>query len=261
MANPCGVRSPSRRQAASVVDRDRARCAGSISLVLYRVELSSSNSFHKSPLLARSFGLTRGPANASIPLAVRPSPAVACAADRAPPRARPRRPRRMFRVAFPVQDGLVSRRYRQSPVFYDPTPARWPWVLALLVGLAAVVAGAILPPRSRSRGTAERHPGSRGGAPAPEPAANPAQAGTAAPNADAGEAPAAANAPARRRTCPISPPTRWRRSGWRAGTRATTPACTSSPPARCAAPCRWRSSWGATRGSRIAPSSARSRPR
>ena len=39
----------------------------------------------------------------------------------------------------------MSRRYRQSPVFYDPTPARWPWVLALLV-VAAIVVGAMLRP-------------------------------------------------------------------------------------------------------------------
>ena len=32
----------------------------------------------------------------------------------------------------------MARRYRQSPVFYDPTPTRWPWALALLVLVAAV---------------------------------------------------------------------------------------------------------------------------
>ena len=40
----------------------------------------------------------------------------------------------------------MSRRYRQSPVFYDPTPARWPWVLALLVIGAAVAALFVLRP-------------------------------------------------------------------------------------------------------------------
>jgi penicillin-binding protein 2 len=37
----------------------------------------------------------------------------------------------------------VSRRYRQSPVFYDPTPARWPWVIALLL-VAAIAVGGLL---------------------------------------------------------------------------------------------------------------------
>ena len=32
----------------------------------------------------------------------------------------------------------MARRYRQSPVFYDPSPARWPWALALLLLVAAV---------------------------------------------------------------------------------------------------------------------------
>lgn len=40
----------------------------------------------------------------------------------------------------------MSRRYQQSPVFYDPTPARWPWVLALLLLLGIVAAGAFLRP-------------------------------------------------------------------------------------------------------------------
>ena len=40
----------------------------------------------------------------------------------------------------------MSRRYRQSPVFYDPTPARWPWVLALVLVVAAIGAGAVLRP-------------------------------------------------------------------------------------------------------------------
>ena len=44
----------------------------------------------------------------------------------------------------------MARRYRQSPVFYDPTPSRWPWVLALLlvfgvIGAAAVVRPSVLP--------------------------------------------------------------------------------------------------------------------
>jgi penicillin-binding protein 2 len=40
----------------------------------------------------------------------------------------------------------VSRRYRQSPVFYEPTPARWPWVLALLVVIAVIVFVAVMRP-------------------------------------------------------------------------------------------------------------------
>ena len=36
---------------------------------------------------------------------------------------------------------MVSRRYQQSPVFYEPTPARWPWVLALVLIIGA--AGAV----------------------------------------------------------------------------------------------------------------------
>lgn len=34
----------------------------------------------------------------------------------------------------------MSRRYRHSPVFYDPTPARWPWLMGLLLVAAALVA-------------------------------------------------------------------------------------------------------------------------
>lgn len=37
---------------------------------------------------------------------------------------------------------MVSRRYQQSPVFYEPAPARWPWVLALLLVIG--VAGALV---------------------------------------------------------------------------------------------------------------------
>ena len=40
----------------------------------------------------------------------------------------------------------MSRRYRQSPVFYEPTPARWPWALALLLVIAAVVFAAVMRP-------------------------------------------------------------------------------------------------------------------
>ena len=40
----------------------------------------------------------------------------------------------------------MSRRYRQSPVFYDATPARWPWALALLLLLAAIALGGVLRP-------------------------------------------------------------------------------------------------------------------
>jgi penicillin-binding protein 2 len=40
----------------------------------------------------------------------------------------------------------VSRRYRQSPVFYEPTPARWPWALALLLAIGAVVFAAVMRP-------------------------------------------------------------------------------------------------------------------
>ncbi|MGH2618509.1 MAG: penicillin-binding transpeptidase domain-containing protein, partial [Thermomicrobiales bacterium] len=35
---------------------------------------------------------------------------------------------------------------RESPVFYDPTPARWPWVLALLLIVAAVAVGVFVRP-------------------------------------------------------------------------------------------------------------------
>jgi penicillin-binding protein 2 len=41
---------------------------------------------------------------------------------------------------------FVSRRYRQSPVFYDATPARWPWVLALLLLLGVIALGSMLRP-------------------------------------------------------------------------------------------------------------------
>jgi penicillin-binding protein 2 len=40
----------------------------------------------------------------------------------------------------------VSRRYQQSPVFYDPTPARWPWVLGLLLLIGAVAVAGYLRP-------------------------------------------------------------------------------------------------------------------
>ena len=40
----------------------------------------------------------------------------------------------------------MARRYRQSPVFYDPTPARWPWVLGLLVLVATVFAASLVRP-------------------------------------------------------------------------------------------------------------------
>lgn len=87
----------------------------------------------------------------------------------------------------------MSRRYRQSPVFYDPTPARWPWVLALLLVVAAVAAGAYvrpdLVPIAQLSGILARQ-----SAPAPEPAADPAP-GTAAPETAAAETSAAAGAP------------------------------------------------------------------
>ena len=82
----------------------------------------------------------------------------------------------------------MARRYRQSPVFYDPTPARWPWVLALLLVLAMLVAGAFfrpdLVPVARLSGILVQ-----GGDPAPQPPQNPAQIGTAAPDPAATEAP------------------------------------------------------------------------
>ena len=91
----------------------------------------------------------------------------------------------------------MSRRFRQSPVFYDPTPARWPWVLALLV-IAAIVAGAMLRPELVPRGRLNELL-ARGGAPAasePTPdAAAAAQDGTAAAEVPADGAPAAANDP------------------------------------------------------------------
>lgn len=40
----------------------------------------------------------------------------------------------------------MSRRYQQSPVFYDPTPARWPWVLALLLVVGAIGAAVYFRP-------------------------------------------------------------------------------------------------------------------
>lgn len=40
----------------------------------------------------------------------------------------------------------MARRYRQSPVFYEPTPARWPWALALVVAIGAVVFAAVVRP-------------------------------------------------------------------------------------------------------------------
>lgn len=40
----------------------------------------------------------------------------------------------------------MARRYRQSPVFYEPTPTRWPWVLALLLVVSAIVFAAVVRP-------------------------------------------------------------------------------------------------------------------
>jgi penicillin-binding protein 2 len=40
----------------------------------------------------------------------------------------------------------VSRRYRQSPVFYEPARTRWPWALALLLVIAAIVSAAVMRP-------------------------------------------------------------------------------------------------------------------
>ncbi len=40
----------------------------------------------------------------------------------------------------------MARRYRQSPVFYDPTPSRWPWVLALLLVFGIIAAAAVIRP-------------------------------------------------------------------------------------------------------------------
>ncbi len=93
----------------------------------------------------------------------------------------------------------MSRRYRQSPVFYDPTPARWPWLLALLLLIAAITAGAFLRPDLAPFGRLNEML-ARGGAPAaieptPDLAAVPAQVGTAAAEIAPNEAPAAANAP------------------------------------------------------------------
>src|SRR5215207_3727794 len=56
--------------------------------------------------------------------------------------------------ALPPQQGydsrsrtvLLARRYRQSPVFYDPTPSRWPWVLALLLVFGIIAAAAVIRP-------------------------------------------------------------------------------------------------------------------
>jgi penicillin-binding protein 2 len=91
----------------------------------------------------------------------------------------------------------VSRRYRQSPVFYDPTPARWPWVLALLLGIAAIAAGAILRPDLVPLGRLSEIV-ARGGAPAasaptPNSAGATVQDGTAAPDIAADAEPAANN--------------------------------------------------------------------
>src|SRR3954468_10354323 len=41
---------------------------------------------------------------------------------------------------------LLARRYRQTPVFYEPAPARWPWALALVVAIGAVVVAAVMRP-------------------------------------------------------------------------------------------------------------------
>ena len=41
---------------------------------------------------------------------------------------------------------FVARRYRQSPVFYEPTPTRWPWVLAFLLVVCAIVFAAVVRP-------------------------------------------------------------------------------------------------------------------
>ena len=40
----------------------------------------------------------------------------------------------------------MARRYRQSPVFYDPTPSRWPWVLALFLILGLIAVAVVIRP-------------------------------------------------------------------------------------------------------------------
>src|SRR5918993_5508782 len=68
----------------------------------------------------------------------------------APPAGWPALPRRksVYKPGFRFRSRtvLVSRRYRQSPVFYEPTPARWPWALALLLTIGAVVFAAVVRP-------------------------------------------------------------------------------------------------------------------
>ena len=67
----------------------------------------------------------------------------------------------------------MSRRYRQSPVFYEPTPARWPWVLALIVAIGTVVIAAVLRPGTVPLGGLDNLIPQWSGAEQPAPSPNP----------------------------------------------------------------------------------------
>src|SRR3954467_3667358 len=76
---------------------------------------------------------------------------------------------------------LLARRYRQTPVFYEPAPARWPWALALVVAIGAVVFAAVMRPGIVPLGGLSELLPQRNAAPQVVPSPNPEVAANATP--------------------------------------------------------------------------------
>src|SRR4051794_14247518 len=76
---------------------------------------------------------------------------------------------------------LLARRYRQSPVFYEPAPARWPWALALVVAIGAIVFAAVMRPGIVPLGGLSELLSQRNAAPQIVPSPDPAISANATP--------------------------------------------------------------------------------